>query len=73
MNVRSPESTATWQDGYTQRMLIAYIPAAFAVLGAIGFGYFKSHAEAKEISRLIFWCGFLVTMFTLAARTVHLG
>lgn len=51
--------------------VIAYMPLLCAIIGAFVFAL-SSNASAKELGRLMFACGLLVTMFALAKHTVHL-
>lgn len=45
-------------------LLIAIIGLLIYVLAANG--------KAQEIGRALMWCGFLVALFMLAGKTVHL-
>lgn len=50
--------------------LIAYLPLMFALLGLMIYGFVPG--KAQEIGRLMFACGWLVTMFSLASKVLKL-
>lgn len=52
-------------------MIIAFVPAIFAVVGLLLY-ILATNPKLQEIGKLTFFAGFLVTMFTLASKTVHL-
>lgn len=52
-------------------MIIAYIPALFALVGLLIFA-FATNPKAATIGEWIFLCGFLVTMMTLAKVTMRI-
>lgn len=49
----------------------AYIPALVAVIGLLVY-FLATKGETKETGRLMFACGLLVTLFTLASKVVRL-
>ena len=52
-------------------MIIAYIPLLFAIAGLLLFAL-ASNPKVVRVGEIMFFCGFLVTMFSLASKTVHL-
>ena len=54
-------------------LVIAIIPLIAAILGLLMWLLCKTNADAKEIGRMLMWCGTLVTLFALAAKTLTIG
>lgn len=52
-------------------MIITLIPAIFAVVGLL-LWILATNPKVQEIGRLVFFAGFLVTMFVLSRETIHL-
>ncbi len=52
-------------------ILIAYIPLLIALLGLLMFALSAS-AKVVEVGKCFMWCGTLVTLFTVASKSVHL-
>lgn len=53
-------------------MLIAYIPFFIAIVGLLLWAL-AGNALVKEVGKILFFCGALVTTFSLADRTVRVG
>lgn len=51
--------------------IVVFIPIIFAVLGLLIF-LMASRADVKEIGKIMFFCGLLVTMFVFATNKVSL-
>lgn len=51
--------------------VIAYIPLLAAVVGVLLYAL-ASNAKIQEVGRIMFACGFLVTMFVLAEHVIKL-
>lgn len=54
----------------TEVLVIAYIPLLFAIAGVLVYAL-VTNSKLAEIGRLVFFAGFLVTMWTLAGHTLH--
>lgn len=53
-------------------MIIAYIPALAAIIGVLMYAL-CANPKLQEMGKIIFLCGFLVTMLTAAHATFKLG
>ncbi len=53
-------------------MIIAYIPFLFALAGLIMW-LVSSNKKVQDIGAILFICGWFVTMWTLASRTLRIG
>ena len=53
-------------------MTIALIPFLVALAGLLTY-VLASNAKVVEIGRALFWCGLLVTLFTMATHVVRIG
>lgn len=51
--------------------MIAYLPLLFAIIGALVYAL-AAPSKPAELGRLVFFAGFLVTMWALAGHTVRL-
>jgi hypothetical protein len=52
-------------------MLIAYVPALFAIIGLLLY-VLASNAKVQRIGEHMYWTGLLVTLMTLASATVKI-
>ena len=53
-------------------IVIALVPALFAIVGAVVF-YASKQPETKQLAFACFACGLLVTLFTLANHVIRIG
>lgn len=53
-------------------MIIAIVPLLFALLGLLMY-VLASSAKLVRIGEIVFFCGFLVTMMTMASKVLRLG
>lgn len=53
-------------------MIVAYIPLLLALIGVLMMAL-SSNAKLARIGEIMFFCGFLVTMMTVAKMTFRLG
>lgn len=51
--------------------MIAYIPLLFAVVGVLMYAL-ATNPKIQEIGRIMFACGWLVTMFVLSGHTLRI-
>jgi Na+/phosphate symporter len=54
-------------------MIVIVYPLAFAVAGLVIFLLSTKNADAKEIGRIIFFCGLFVLVWILAEGKLKLG
>ena len=52
-------------------MVIAIAPLLVAIIGLLIY-VLASNSKVVEIGRALMWCGFLVTLFAYASKTVKL-
>lgn len=53
-------------------MVIAYIPFVFALIGLLLY-LLAARPETKDIGRILFFCGTLATLLSLASKTFRIG
>ncbi len=53
-------------------IIVAYMPALFALLGLL-IWILATNPILKEVGKILFFCGWLVTNLTLAKYSIHLG
>ncbi len=53
-------------------MIIAYVPALVALVAAVLYCV-SANGNVRELARVSFACGMLVTLYTLAAHVVRIG
>lgn len=49
--------------------MIAIIPLLAAIVGLLIY-VLAANAKVVEVGRALFWCGLLVTLFTVASRVI---
>jgi Na+/phosphate symporter len=52
-------------------MVIAYLPLLIALIGVLMYAL-SANPKVVEIGRIMFWTGLLVTLFSVASKTVRL-
>jgi hypothetical protein len=52
-------------------MIIAYVPLALAIIGALIFG-FSANPKTAELGKLTFFAGMLAFAFAMSGHTWHL-
>lgn len=50
--------------------MIAIIPLLACIVGLLIYVLATTNAKVVEVGRALFWCGLLVTLFTVATHTV---
>lgn len=52
-------------------MLIAIVPLLIAIVGLLIY-VLSANTKMQEVGRALMWCGFLVTLFVAAHKTLSL-
>ena len=67
-----PDRTCGHGTWYCLKMIIAYIPLLFAIVGLIVFIWPKTNTNVTRVGEHMMWTGMLVTLLSLASKTVKL-
>jgi len=59
-------------DAKLLSMVIAYFPLVIALIGLLMYYFAAASSKTVEVGRLMFSCGLLVTLFTMASKVIRL-